>query len=161
ETQLIDVLTKVRTEPDGAKRAALLNQYNHIFTENIYNVGLVTVPAALITNKRFKDVPAGAPVLARQWSEGNTLPQPLWIAKADQDRVRELLPGERPGGNWSSREKPRCSGGVAFDSPSLLGATRAASSAVRRIVARDPLPGAASPVGARPRHRGQHDLIRA
>src|SRR5262249_41301679 len=73
EPKLIDILNKVRTEPDGAKRAALLNDYNHIFTENVYNVGLVTVPAALITNKRFKDVPAGAPVLAWQWSEDNTI----------------------------------------------------------------------------------------
>ena len=99
EPQLIDILNKVRTEPDGAKRAALLNQYNHVFTENIYTIGLVTVPAALITNKRFKDVPAGAPVLAWQWSEDNTIRERMWIAKSDQDKVPELLPGEMPGVN--------------------------------------------------------------
>ena len=97
--QLIEILGKIRTEPDGAKRAALLNEYNHIFTENVYNVGLVTIPAALIINKRFKDVPAGAPVLAWQWSEDNTLRERLWIAKEDQDQVPELMPGKMPGIN--------------------------------------------------------------
>ena len=47
ETDMIAILKKIRTEPDGAKRAALLNEYNHVFTENVYNVGLVTIPAAL------------------------------------------------------------------------------------------------------------------
>ena len=99
EKELIAILKKVRTEPDGAKRAALLNEYNHIFTENVYNVGLVTIPAALIVNKRFKDVPAGAPVLAWQWSEDNTLRERMWIAKEDQAQVPELMPGELPGVN--------------------------------------------------------------
>lgn len=99
EKEMIDILGKIRTEPDGAKRAALLNDYNRIFTENVYNVGLVTIPAALIINKRFKDVPAGAPVLAWQWSEDNTLRERLWIAKEDQSQVPELMPGILPGVN--------------------------------------------------------------
>ena len=96
EQQMIEILNKIRTEPDGAKRADLLNEYNHIFTENVYNVGLVTIPAALIVNKRFKDVPAGAPVLAWQWSEDNTLRERMWIAKEDQAQVPELMPGSLP-----------------------------------------------------------------
>ena len=76
--------------------AELLNEYNHVFTENVYNVGLVTIPAALIVNKRFKDVPAGAPVLAYQWSEDNTLRERMWIAKEDQAQVPELMPGILP-----------------------------------------------------------------
>ncbi len=99
ESDMIAILNKIRTEPDGAKRAALLNDYNHIFTENVYSVGLVTIPAALIVNKRFKDVPAGAPVLAWQWSEDNTLRERMWIAKEDQAQVPELMPGEMPGVN--------------------------------------------------------------
>ena len=99
EKDMIAILDKVRTEPDGAKRAELLNEYNHIFTENVYSVGLVTIPAALIVNKRFKDVPAGAPVLAWQWSEDNTLRERMWIAKEDQAQVPELMPGEMPGVN--------------------------------------------------------------
>jgi peptide/nickel transport system substrate-binding protein len=96
EPKLIEVLNKVRTEPDTAKRGVLLNEYNHIFTENIYSVGLVTIPAALIINKRFKNVPAGAPVLAYQWSEDNTLRERLWIAEEDQDQVPDLMPGKLP-----------------------------------------------------------------
>ena len=99
DSRLVEILNKIRTEPDGAKRADLLNEYNHIFTENVYNVGLVTIPAALIVNKRFKDVPAGAPVLAWQWSEDNTLRERLWIAKEDQAQVPELMPGNMPGVN--------------------------------------------------------------
>jgi len=99
EPKLIEIMEKVRVEPDTAKRAALLNEYNHIFTENVYTVGLVTVPAALIINKRFKDVPAGAPVLAYQWSEDNTLRERLWIAEKDQAQVPQLMPGKMPGVN--------------------------------------------------------------
>ena len=99
EQQLVEIINKVRIEPDTAKRAALLNEYNHVFTENVYNVGLVTIPAALIVNKRFKDVPAGAPVLAYQWSEDNTLRERMWIAKEDQSQVPELMPGILPGVN--------------------------------------------------------------
>ena len=96
EPQLIEILNKVRTEPDTAKRGELLNEYNHVFTENLYSVGLVTIPAALIVNKRFKNVPAGAPVLAYQWSEDNTLRERMWIAPEDQAQVPELMPGKLP-----------------------------------------------------------------
>jgi len=99
EKDMIAILNKIRTEPDGAKRAVLLNEYNHLFTENVYSVGLVTIPAALIVNKRFKNVPAGAPVLAWQWSEDNTLRERMWIAKEDQAQVPELMPGVMPGVN--------------------------------------------------------------
>jgi peptide/nickel transport system substrate-binding protein len=96
EAQMIEVLDKVRTEPDGAVRAELLNEYNKLSTENVYHVGLVTIPAALIINQRFKSVPAGAPVLAWQWSEDNTLRERLWIAEEDQAQVPELMPGVMP-----------------------------------------------------------------
>jgi hypothetical protein len=44
-------------------------------------------------------VPAGAPVLAWQWSEDNTLRERMWIAKEDRALVPELMPGEMPGVN--------------------------------------------------------------
>ena len=54
------------------------------------------MPISLIINKRFKNVPAGAPVLAYQWSEDNTLRERLWIAEEDQGQVPELMPGVLP-----------------------------------------------------------------
>ncbi|MBV9247143.1 MAG: ABC transporter substrate-binding protein, partial [Methylobacteriaceae bacterium] len=96
EPKLIDILNKVRVERDTAKRGELLREYDHIFTENIYNVGLFVVPAALIINKRFRDVPAGAPVLAYQWSEDNVIRERMWIRPEDQGQAPELLPGVLP-----------------------------------------------------------------
>ena len=83
-----DPRTRSAPSRTRAKRGELLNEYNHVFTENLYSVGLVTIPAALIVNKRFKNVPAGAPVLAYQWSEDNTLRERMWIAR----RIRRRFP---------------------------------------------------------------------
>jgi hypothetical protein len=41
-------------------------------------------------------VPVGAPVLAYQWSEDNTIRERLWIAPEDQDQAPELMPGVLP-----------------------------------------------------------------
>jgi peptide/nickel transport system substrate-binding protein len=87
----------VRSEPNGSERNKLGRQYNKVFTENIYNIGLVQAPAALIINKRIKNLPPGTPVLAYNWAEDGAMRERFWVAKEDQGEVPELLPGTLPG----------------------------------------------------------------
>ena len=87
-------MTSVRTEPDPKKRAETFREYNKIFTENVYNIGISTVPPALLMNKRFRNVPPGTPVLLYQWSEDNVMRERLWVPKDQQ--LQELLPGVIP-----------------------------------------------------------------
>ena len=91
ENDLVDLIIQhqqVRRTPSA--RGELLRDYNRVFTENIYNVGLITIPAALIINKRIRNVPPGTPVLAYQWSEDNVMRERFWVAEEDQ--LDELLP---------------------------------------------------------------------
>ncbi|MEO1020634.1 MAG: ABC transporter substrate-binding protein, partial [Pseudomonadota bacterium] len=97
EEELVEIVTNIRTEPDTEVRNELLREYNRVATDNIYNVGLITIPAALIINKRIKNVPPGTPVLAYQWSEDAVMRERFWVAEEEQ--LDELFPETLPGIN--------------------------------------------------------------
>jgi peptide/nickel transport system substrate-binding protein len=97
ERELIQTINAVRTSRDTDARNQLLRKYNQIATKNIYHVGLVSIPAAIVINKRFKNVPPGAPVLAYQWGEENVMRERLWVPKSEQGKAVELLPRTVPG----------------------------------------------------------------
>jgi peptide/nickel transport system substrate-binding protein len=97
EKELVQTLDAVRTNQDSKVRNELLRKYNQIATKNIYHVGLVSVPAAIVINKRFKNVPPGAPVLAYQWGEENIMRERLWVPKSEQGKAVELAPRVVPG----------------------------------------------------------------
>lgn len=62
-----------------------------ILTENLYNVGLVQVPAALLVNKRVRNAHPGTPVFMYEWAEDAVIRERLWVpADLQQD---EILPG--------------------------------------------------------------------
>ncbi|MCL6270506.1 ABC transporter substrate-binding protein [Sansalvadorimonas sp. 2012CJ34-2] len=94
EQELVDVISRFTTETDPAKQAELMRQYNHIFTENVYSVGLVNVPGAMILNKRLKNVPKGTPILAYQWAEDATMRERFWVDKDLQKK--QLFPEQLP-----------------------------------------------------------------
>ncbi len=98
ERELVDLVTALRTEPDPEARNEMLRTYNRIFTENVYNVGLITSPAALLMHKRLRNVPPGTPVLAFQWSENAMSRERLWVPAAERLDI-ELRPGVLPGVN--------------------------------------------------------------
>jgi peptide/nickel transport system substrate-binding protein len=97
EKELVGILDAVRTTQDSKMRNELLRKYNQVSTRNIYQVGLVSVPAAIVINKRFRNVPSGAPVLAYQWGEENIMRERLWVPRTEQARAVELLPKVLPG----------------------------------------------------------------
>ncbi|WP_421907514.1 ABC transporter substrate-binding protein [Mameliella sp.] len=97
EAELATLVTELRTETDSAARVALFSRLNRVMTENVYNIGLINASAALIVNKRIRNVVPGTPVLMYQWSEKGAMRERLWIAAEDQGAVAEIQPGVIPG----------------------------------------------------------------
>jgi peptide/nickel transport system substrate-binding protein len=94
ERELVDVVRRFRTEPDVARRKALMSRYNRLYTENVYSVGLVIGRYGLALAKRFRNVPDGTPCFLYQWTWDNAVPEQVWVPP--DRRVAEILPGVLP-----------------------------------------------------------------
>ena len=94
EEKLIEIVNKFALEPDSDKRKELMKEYNHIFTKNIYDIGIVIGRYGLALAKRFKNVPVGTPTFLYQWTWANVRPEQVWVAPEDQ--LEELRPGVIP-----------------------------------------------------------------
>lgn len=94
EAEIVDSVNKIQEtwEPAEASAAAKTIQKN--WTENVYTIGLVQAPAALLINKRIKNAHPGTPVFMFEWAEDGVVRERLWAAKDDQ--LGELLPGTVP-----------------------------------------------------------------
>lgn len=100
EQELVDVVNKFIASSDNAERAELMKQYQRLYTENVYTVGLTQYPGALIINKRFANIPEGAPIFMFNWAEDNIIRERVFVPEEDQGDYElhpETLPGE-PGG---------------------------------------------------------------
>jgi peptide/nickel transport system substrate-binding protein len=78
EQQLIDIVTQYRSTFDAEGRKALMFEYNRIFTENVYNLGVFVGRYGLGLSKRVKNVADGTPVFMYQWVEDAILLDTLW-----------------------------------------------------------------------------------
>ena len=96
EKDMVDVVNKFIAEPDPAKRADLMKQYQKLYTENVYTVGLTQYPGALIINKRFANIPPGAPIFMFNWAEDNIIRERVFVPK-DKQQNYELHPKPLPG----------------------------------------------------------------
>ena len=95
EQHLMDLVRQIRVETDTQKRVAMFRDYNRTFTENVYDVGLITAAGAILVSKRLENIPPGTPVLAYQWGEVGVMRERLW-SKPENQRP-ELFPGRLPG----------------------------------------------------------------
>ena len=96
EKDLVNVVNSFIGEQDPAKRVDLMKQYQKIFTQNVYEVGLTQYPGALIINKRFANIPAGAPIFMFNWAEDNIIRERVFVP-ADKQANHELDPKTLPG----------------------------------------------------------------
>jgi peptide/nickel transport system substrate-binding protein len=78
EKTLVDVVTKYRSTFDTAQRKQLMAQYENIFTQNVYRLGVFIGRYGLGTAKRVKNIPDGAPAFMYQWIEPSILLETLW-----------------------------------------------------------------------------------
>ena len=96
EEQLVDTVNAFIASRDADERKALMQEWQKIYTENVYGIGLTQYPGALIINKRFSNIPPGAPIFMYNWAEDNIIRERVWVA-ADQQGGRELHPKTLPG----------------------------------------------------------------
>jgi len=94
EPQLVDLINQYRVTYDPAQRKELMFEYNKIFTENVYNLGIFVGRYGLGLAKRVKNVPDGTPAFMYQWVEDAILLDMLWTPEGEQlEQVRpETIP---------------------------------------------------------------------
>jgi peptide/nickel transport system substrate-binding protein len=101
EQELVTDVNAFIATADPVERAELMKKYQHTFTENVYSVGLTQYPGALIINKRFSNIPVGAPVFMFNWAEDNIIRERVYVA-ADKQGNFELHPNTLPGAPGSA-----------------------------------------------------------
>jgi peptide/nickel transport system substrate-binding protein len=94
EKELIDIVNEFSLEPDSAKRAELMAAYNRIFTENVYDIGIVVGRYGLMLAERFKNIPQGSPTFLYQWTWANVMADQVWVDPAEQ--IDQIRPGVIP-----------------------------------------------------------------
>ena len=95
EEELVTVVNAFASSRDADERAELMKQYQRIYTENVYGPGLTAYPGALIINKRFANIPPGAPIFMFNWAEDNIIRERVYVP-ADAQQDHELHPGTLP-----------------------------------------------------------------
>jgi len=94
EQKLVDLIKRFRRESDLKKRMELMAEYNRVFTENVYAIGILVGRHGLAMARRFRNIPAGAMSFLYQWSTNNVLPEQIWVAR--QEQLKEVMPGTVP-----------------------------------------------------------------
>ena len=96
EQEMVTTVNAFIGERDPAKRVELMKTYQKLYTENLYGIGLTAYPGALIINKRFSNIPAGAPIFMYNWAEDNIIRERVFVA-TDKQIGAELHPQTLPG----------------------------------------------------------------
>ena len=94
EEELVELVNQYCPEQDPAKRKELINQYNHIFTENVYDLGVFVGRHGLALAKRFQNVPPGTPVFLYDWVEYSLMSEQVWTPKDQQ--LEQIRPNTIP-----------------------------------------------------------------
>ncbi|MBN1964059.1 MAG: ABC transporter substrate-binding protein [Anaerolineae bacterium] len=94
ETQMVDIINQYRLTFDAEGRRELMFEYNKLFTENVYTLGIFVGRYGLGVAKRVKNIPDGTPVFLYQWVEDAILLDMLWTP-ADQQK-EQIRPNTVP-----------------------------------------------------------------
>ncbi len=96
EQQLVDTVNAFIGTRDPAERKELMKTYQKVYTENLDTIGLTAYPGALIINKRFANIPPGAPIFMYNWAEDNIIRERVFVPE-DKQIDAELHPDTLPG----------------------------------------------------------------
>jgi len=94
EQELVDIVQEYRSTFDAEGRRALMFEYNRIFTENVYDIGVFVGRYGLGLSTRVQNVPPGTPVFMYTWVEDAILLDVLW-SPADQ-QLAQIRPDTIP-----------------------------------------------------------------
>lgn len=95
EQEMVDVINRFISSRDPAERVDLVKQYQTLYTENVFGIGLTAYPGALIINKRFRNIPPGAPIFMYNWAEDNIIRERVYVP-TDLQQDYELHPDTLP-----------------------------------------------------------------
>jgi len=84
ENDLNAICVNFAKETDPAKQKDLIGQWNRVWTENAYNIGVVTCTYGMLLNKYMKNVQPGLPVNVYSWGHQSMFMEQLWYDKANQ-----------------------------------------------------------------------------
>jgi peptide/nickel transport system substrate-binding protein len=101
EEEMVKTVNAFSASGDTAERQNLMKTYQKLYTENVYGIGLTQYPGALIINKRFSNIPAGAPIFMYNWAEDNIIRERVFVA-ADKQQALELHAETLPGAPGSA-----------------------------------------------------------
>lgn len=96
EQDLVATVNSFIGSRDAAERVELMKHYQKVYTENLDTIGLTAYPGALIINKRFANIPAGAPIFMYNWAEDNIIRERVFVP-TDKQIGAELHPNTLPG----------------------------------------------------------------
>lgn len=94
EREILAAYDKFSSSWDQGEVVQAANDINRLWTENLYTIGLVQAPAALLINKRVKNAHPGVPVFMFEWAEDSLVRERLWTPVDMQ--LDELLPDVVP-----------------------------------------------------------------
>jgi peptide/nickel transport system substrate-binding protein len=84
EQKLIDQIETYRTNFDSEQRKAAMSEYQKVFTENVYQMGVFSGRYGLGLAKRVKNIPVATPTFLYTWVEDAIMLEHLWTPAADQ-----------------------------------------------------------------------------
>ena len=97
EEEMVGIANDIMAAREPAEQVDLVKEYQKVYTENLYTIGLTQYPGALIINKRFANIPAGAPIFLFNWAEDNIVRERVYVPEDQQRPDFELQPETLPG----------------------------------------------------------------
>ena len=94
EQRAIEISKEFCLATDFDTEYALMSELNQLYTDNVYNLGLIVGRYGLMLNKNFQNVPVGTPAFLYQWDANNYLMEQIWLEpehRTDQGQT-EIYP---------------------------------------------------------------------
>ncbi|MBE2239793.1 MAG: ABC transporter substrate-binding protein [Caldilineaceae bacterium] len=98
EQRAIEISQEFCLATDFETEYALMSELNKLYTDNVYNLGLIVGRYGLMLNKNFQNVPVGTPAFLYQWDANNYLMEQIWLQpehRTDQGQS-EIYPESVP-----------------------------------------------------------------
>ena len=92
EQEMVDIVNAFIATRDPAEQVDLMKKYQKLYTENLYAIGLTQYPGALIINKRFANIPPGAPIFMFNWAEDNIIRERVFVPADKQPELSSCIP---------------------------------------------------------------------
>ena len=94
EEELVKIVEEYRSTFDPDARRELMANYNKIWTENVYDIGVFVGRYGLGLAKRSKNIPSGTPAFMYTWVEDAILLDAIWTPEGEQEAQNrpEVIP---------------------------------------------------------------------